>query len=104
MIKDEFDLAQFSDIDSMWNEWYTAFISVCNQHVPIQTHRVKDKLSPWITRDLLDCMYERDRIHKQASLLKSDELMRVYRHLCNKVNNMVCDAKCAILPQTSHWC
>ena len=89
----QIDLAKFSDIDSMWNEWYTAFISVCNQHVPIQTHRVKDKLSPWITRDLLDSMYERDRIHKQASLLKSDELMRVYRHLRNKVNNMVRDAK-----------
>ena len=77
----------------MWHNWYESFMSVCNSHAPLNTYRVKSRSLAWLSREILDKMYERDRLHQQAVTSRSSELMFAYRKQRNRVSRLLHDAK-----------
>ena len=70
-----------------------SFMSVCNSHAPLNTYRVKSRSLPWLSREILDEMYERDRLHQQAVTSRSTELMSAYRKQRNRVSRLLRDGK-----------
>ena len=66
--------------------WYDAFLPV-NKHVPLRRKRVKHpKLSPWLTKDIIQAMALRDK-------LKRDKLFDLYKKQRNKLSTLVRTAK-----------
>ena len=55
-------------------------------HAPRKNVKVKSSGAPWITRELRQLMRQRDQVHKAASCTRSEELMKEYRVIRNKVN------------------
>ena len=84
---------KITDVDTMWHNWYESFMSVCNSQAPLNTYRVKSRSLPWLSREILDKMYERDRLHQQAVTSRSSELMSAYRKQRNRVSRLLRDAK-----------
>ena len=39
-----------------------------------KSQRVCDRVNPWVHRDIINMMYERDYIHRKAIQLKNNEL------------------------------
>ena len=58
-------------------------------HAPIKTARMKSRANPWITREVINHMYERDKIHERA--IRSGDLVLIdhYRNLRNNVTEMI---------------
>ncbi len=71
---------------------------ISDKHAPIREHRVKDRCNPWITKEIIMyLMYQRDCVHKQAAKYNSENLMKEYRVLRNKVTSEIKKA------QTSYY-
>ena len=72
-----------------WVEWKSVFLKVSDKHAPTKTARMKKRCSPWVTREVIDVMYRRDRAHARAIKSKDPELMNKYRRLRNEVNYVI---------------
>ncbi len=67
--------------------WYKLFMDVVNRHEPIRLTRVKhSKLPPWLNKNIIEAMSDRDRLKKETMFTES-KMAR------NKVKNVVRDAK-----------
>ena len=75
--------------DVSWNEWKNQFLLISNMHAPIKTARMKSRANPWITREVINHMYERDKIHERAIWSGDPVLMDHYRKLRNNVIEMI---------------
>ena len=49
-----------------WNEWKNAFLQLSDKHAPFKSMRLKDRRNPWINKDIIKLINERDRAHKLA--------------------------------------
>ena len=58
-------------------------------HAPIKTARMKSRDNPWITREIINRMYERDQIHDPVIRSGDPVLMDHYRKLRNTVTEMI---------------
>ena len=56
---------------------------------PIKTARMKPRANPWITREVINHMYERDTTHERAIRSGDPVLMDHYRKLRNNVTEMI---------------
>ena len=72
-------------------------LELSDKHAPIREHRVKNRCNPWITKEIMYLMYQRDYVHKQAVKYNSENLMEEYRVLRNKVTSEIKKA------QTSYY-
>ena len=72
-----------------WNEWKNQFLLISDVHAPIKTARMKSRSNPWITRAVINHMYERDKIHERATRNGDPVLMVHYRKLRNNVTEMI---------------
>ena len=46
--------------------WYKLFMDVVNRHAPIRHKRVKhSKLPPWLNKNIIQAMFDRDRKKKK---------------------------------------
>ena len=72
-------------VDDAWEKWSKAFLDISNKHAPIKTIRVKDRNNPWVSREILNLMYQRDKIHKKAKQTQDSDTWKEYKYLRNLV-------------------
>ena len=82
-----------NDPNSAWLVWKDFFLSICNQHAPLRRKRVQDKQAPWLTSELKNMMFERDRLKKIANRSNTQNSWNDYRHIKNKINFEIKSAK-----------
>ena len=80
---------QENDIINYWENWKCMFLKLCDKHAPIKCIRVKNRHNPWITRDIITLMYERDHILKKASQGTNNRLWDDYKQLRNRVTKEI---------------
>ena len=69
------------------------FLDIADNHAPLKKKRVKGISSPWITPELKRLMFQRDKLKKIASSFPTDGNWTSYKHLKNKVNYEIKNAK-----------
>ena len=69
------------------------FLDIANSHAPLKNNRVKGISSPWITPELKRLMFQRDKLKKLASRFSTDCDWTSYKHMKNKVNHEIKNAK-----------
>jgi hypothetical protein len=77
------------NIKVLWEEFKNVFIELSNKHAPITVRRLKDRRNPWITNEIVNKMYERDYVKKQADITKSVNLQDQYKKLRNEVTLLI---------------
>ena len=79
--------------DINWDVWREHFLKISDKHAPFKTIRVKNRHNPWITREVISLMYERDSTH-QAYIQSGDHRQKSkYRILRNKVTSLIRENK-----------
>ena len=77
----------YTDPEEALSVWYNVYLSVINRHAPLKHKRVKHpKLPPWLNKDVMQLMAERDK-------LKKEKRFSEYKKLRNKIKNRVRKAK-----------
>ena len=79
--------------DTAWDIWQHMFLDIANSHAPLKKKRVKGISSPWITPELKRLMFQRDKLKKLASRFPTDCNWTSYKHMKNKVNHEIKNAK-----------
>ena len=77
------------NIDLTWNTWLNLFMNVVDKHIPKRKKRIRKKACPWITKEIIDIMKERDNILKAAKRDKISTLWNTYKSLKNKVTHLM---------------
>ena len=84
----------YIDPEEALSVWYNVYLSVINRHAPQKHKRVKHpKLPPWLNKDVIELMEERDK-------LKKEKRFSEYKKLRNKIKKWVRKAKKRLLPET----
>jgi len=60
---------------------------VFNRHAPFTTKRVKGKATPWIDREIRDCMDRRDKLLRRGRKYKDPNDWLLYKSLRNQCTN-----------------
>ena len=79
--------------DIAWDIWQHMFLDIADSHAPLKKKRVKGISSPWITPELKRLMFQRDKLKKLASRFPTDGNWTSYKHMKNKVNYEIKNAK-----------
>ena len=87
------DISLHSNPDDMWNVWRKQFITCVDKHAPLKRKRIRNKKSPWITRELLSKMHKRDYLKKKAASTNDQAMWEQYKHARNQANNAIKLAK-----------
>ena len=87
-------------IEDIWMRWITEFIKICNKHAPIKCVRVKNRLNPWMSKDITDAMYKRDYLKRKAN--NDETLFQMYREQRNTVTKEIRKAKSEYFATVSH--
>ena len=53
-------------VETAWHLFMTEFLRISHLHAPIRNHKVKIRNCPWITRDILNLIKQRNFLHKVA--------------------------------------
>ena len=78
---------------SAWAIWQHLFLGIADYQAPLKKRRVRGISSPWITPELKKLMFQRDKLKKIASRFPIDVNCTSYKHLKNKVNYEIKNAK-----------
>ena len=62
---------------------------ISDKHAPFVTRRLKQRNNPWVTNEIIELMYERDYVKKQAVLKKDHCTWNRYKQLRNKVTELL---------------
>ena len=54
---------------------------------PVKTFQVRTKFAPWLSKETLELMKERDELHKVASETKKKDDWNKFKHIRNRINN-----------------
>ena len=81
VLSGDFNASKYADIDvhDAWKVWKNKFMQLCDKYAPLRQTRLKNRRNPWVTREIVQLMYERDYIHKKAVQLGDSDLMNTYR-------------------------
>jgi len=79
--------------NEMWLKWKSLFLEVCDVHVPLRTKHVNASKSPWITSEVKNLMYRRDRLKMKALRTGDPRDWSNFKKLRNEVNNSIKNAK-----------
>ena len=75
-------------------QYHQLFLKLIDDIAPVKEVRIKVRTEEWMTSDILELIYERDKILTLANKNKSiKELRKQYNELRNKVNDKVKEAK-----------
>lgn len=78
-----------NNVDEMWSEWHSKFLSVLDVCAPSITKRVRKKTCPWMNTELRKLIHRRKWLYKRLKRcnFKDSSLFRDYRKLRNAANN-----------------
>jgi len=75
--------------ENAWHLWLDNLTQICNKHAPIKSFRLKNRNTPWISKEIIKLMYERDHLHKKAKKQNNDILWNNYRISRNNVTTQL---------------
>ena len=81
------NVSSHSDPNDMWQEWKILFVSCMDKHAPLESKRIRNKRSPWITGELLLRMRRRDVLKKKAISTNDHAMWQQFKRARNQVNN-----------------
>lgn len=87
------DIDYHTDIDVKWSIFKSLFLYTCDKHAPIIHKKERGNPTPWLTKDLLCILHERDYFKKKAVKSKQDHDWEMYKKLRNKANSAKIKAK-----------
>ena len=79
--------------NEMWSKWKALFLEVCDLHAPLHIKYVRASKSPWITPELKNLMYRRDRLKIKALRTGDPSDWNNFKRLRNEVNNAIKNVK-----------
>ena len=83
-----------SNVNDAWDSFKKTFLQIIDDIAPVKEVRIKGRTEQWMTSDILELIYERDRILTLANKNRSvKELRKQYNELRNKVIDKVREAK-----------
>ena len=80
-------------VDEAWDAFSTTLGNVIDQHVPLDTKRVRASTLPCLTSETRALMRSRDFHHKRAQKTQADREWRAYRDLRNKTTSLIRKSK-----------
>ena len=80
-------------VGEAWDAFSTTLGNVIDQHVPLDTKRVRASTLPWLTSEIRALMRSRDFHHKRAQKTQADREWRAYRDLRNKTTSLIRKSK-----------
>ena len=83
----------YSDPNDMWREWKEMFLGCVDKHAPLKLKRIRKKLSPRITRELLCKIRKRDFLKKKAISSNNSATWDQFKRARNQANNAIKLAK-----------
>ena len=81
------------ELENRWQKFKEVFLEISNKHAPVTSRRLKDRYNPWITRDIIQLMYERDYKKRQAVKHNSQQEWIKYCQIRNEINVKIKNAK-----------
>ena len=72
-----------------WEVWKHSFLAVANLHAPVKKKRVRNSKAPWLTPEIKQLMWERDKIKRIATVTNDQLKWAEYRRLKNRVNHSI---------------
>jgi len=88
------NINNYTDVNKAWDDWSSKFSDVCAKHAPLRTVRVKDRRNPWVTQEILQLMYQRDKIHAKAKKTSDIKLWNEYKYYRNLVVTELRHSEC----------
>ena len=64
-------------------------MSIINHHAPMKSKRIRGNALPWLDREIIKLMRQRDRAHKIAKRSGSQNNWYVYKKLRNSVTEQI---------------
>ena len=92
------------DLHNSWQHFKRNFIEISNRHVPIVKRRMKDRMKPWITNEIVKLMYQRDHVKQKAVKLKCQTKWKEYRKLRNQITTQIRTERNRYCLQESNQC
>jgi hypothetical protein len=90
------------DIDHAWNLFINEYLRIIDKHAPVRVHRVRSRQQPWINRDMLQLMYDRDYLHRKAIKSKTQNDWELYKTARNHVTHQVRQVKSDFIQSQIH--
>ena len=87
------DLMGMDNPNEVWLKWKALFSEVCDLHAPLHTKYVRASKSPWLTPELKNLMYRRDRLKIKALRTRDPSDWNNFWKLRNEVNNAIKNVK-----------
>ena len=75
-----------TDTNSMWICWKELFLEVLDKHAPIRQIRKRSCSVPWITADIKELIFHRDKMKRKAMVTKQSVDWDAYKTSRNRVN------------------
>ena len=75
-----------TDTNSMWICWKELFLEVLDKHAPIRQIRKRSCSVPWITSDIKELIFDRDKMKRKAMVTKQSVDWDAYKTSRNRVN------------------
>ena len=72
-------------VDKAWHQWKSLFASVVNEHVPSKVIGHVRSRPPWMTSTISSLVREKHIAWRAYKRSRSDEHLRVFRQLRNKI-------------------
>ena len=66
-----------------WDEWKRIFLLICNKHAPLRDIRVKSRCNPWISKEIILLINQREHLHRKQLKTRDPEDISAYRKIRN---------------------
>ena len=77
------------EVEVAWKTFFDEFIQICDRHAPRREFRVKSRNKPWISKDIIKLMNQRDFVHKKAIKTKDQHIFDQYKNARNGVTRSI---------------
>lgn len=82
-------IENITSVTELWDLWKIIFLSISNKHAPVRYVKMKNRNNPWITRDIINLIYTRDKIYQKACNTKDPQTFNLYRKIRNKITQQI---------------
>ena len=65
------------------------FLEIADWHIPIKSKRVKNSSTPWLTSEIKNLIYERDRLKRITIIQNTESDWTAYKCAGSRVNKFI---------------
>lgn len=58
------------DVNELWETLHNVIRQIADRHCPLKVYKNRKQQTPWLTEELLELMFERDRTYRKAKKTK----------------------------------